>query len=237
MRRFLRHLPLLLGIACFFAAVRADAQMPGTRASCADTIAHQYMAAPGAGVIVAARCDATSYRVLDTGTAFRVGDRTWMTAEHVANPDEKAFGFTVAGQPVATKSASDIELYLIDDQGRAHTVRSWRIASAHDVAVLDVSAPGIKRTLRTAKVGEQVVAVGPGPTRMRQITVGSEIPDPLGHWSGQYLWLTGAVEHGYSGGPLLGEDGAVVAMSYAINGPETFTYAVPAAGLSAALHP
>lgn len=239
MKRLLTNLPLLLGIACLaLVGVQAKAGLPTLRASCASVIGPQFQAAPGAGVLVAVRCDKTSYQVLESGTAFRVGDRTWMSAEHVANANkERDFSFTASGEPVAAKGSGDIHLYLIDEHSRAHEVRSWRSAATHDVVVLDVSSPGTKRTLRAAQEGEAVTAIGPGPSRTKHLTMRSELPDPLGKWSGSYMQLDGAVEHGYSGGPILDRAGNVVGMNYAIDGAKTRTYAVPAQALSDALHP
>jgi hypothetical protein len=123
-------------------------------------------------------------------------------------------------------------IVLLDRRGEAHIVTKWVAHPDYDLVAFNSDAAGHIHTPRIPATGERVTAYGPSQKAETALTVDGGVEDPLKLRKGAYLQLDGLVRPGYSGGPILDEDGHIVAMSYAIVPDIGKTYAVPASALA-----
>jgi hypothetical protein len=211
---------LVLGAAMVCLAWPALQNLRPLDARCADIAAKRENAAQGAGTIVVMHCSKQGWQEVSVGTAIRLSGQRWVSAQHVVEPDDA---------PLAPGERQFV--YLVDTAGKAHLIDEWVAHPDYDIVAFNAEASGEVHKVRDPLASEQLTALGPGRGKHLPVQAKLMVSDPLHLRRGRYVQLAGLVRPGYSGGPILGADGAVVAMSYAISNDERVTWAVPASAI------
>ncbi len=147
-----------------------------------------------------------------TGSGFAIDDRTLMTNRHV-----------VAG-------ASELEVNTWD--GRTLRVSAAEVGVLGDVAFMEVDGelPVVGDLDGSAPTGSEIAAVGyplGGAFTIAEGVVIDRIPGDAFEVPGEIVRINADVQPGNSGGPLLDNQGRVVAVVYAIEIATGFGLAIP----------